>query len=345
MKKLVLILIILLPGLIQAQDAQFSQYFTTTTLINPAFAGITPEIEFSTNYKRAGTQQDQNFFELTQATVVYPLKILTSQEHQIGGIGATVYRERRGFQGIFTSQKVLLSGAYTAKLSTFSNNFLAFGLQAGLVQNKIANEVLTWGSQFNRFFGFDDTLPGELINANNALFPTFNLGVLYTVYDNENLFVRDKSFIVGFSADNLNTPVTGEDDGGQIRKNILYKIFSSIKLSLGPRFYFHPSVLGLSQSNNYQLNLGFYLSTIVNSNRSRTSVLMHVGSWYRQGDSFILLGGFEVQRFRAGVSFDLNSEVFTENIVFQQVNTSYEVSLSYTFASSNRVRKVSNPVF
>lgn len=327
------------------QDGQFSQYFTTNNLINPAYSGIRPEMEFSSNYKRAGTKQDETFFELTQATFIYPLKTLTSQEHQIGGIGGTFFREKRGFNGIFTSQKFLLSGAYTVRLTQFTNSFLAFGIQGGVVQNKLSDDALKWGSQFNRFYGFDDTLPGETLSANNVLYPTINFGVVYTVFDNENIFVRDKSLIVGLSADNLNRPVTAKTEGGDIRKNILYKAFASIKLGLGPRFYIHPSILALSEANRYQFNMGFYLSTVVNSVRSSTSVLLQVGSWYRPGDSVILLGGLEIQRIKVGVSFDLNSEVFTENILFQQVNNSFEVSLAYTFATSNRVRKVSNPVF
>ena len=107
----------------------------------------------------------------------------------------------------------------------------------------------------------------------------------------------------------MNRPVTGKDGGGEIRKNRLYKAFASIKMGLGPRFYIHPSMLALSEANRYQLNIGFYLSTVVNSVRSKTSVLMQLGSWYRQGDSFILLGGLEIERFKLGVSFDLNSNL------------------------------------
>ena len=74
-------------------------------------------------------------------------------------------------------------------------------------------------------------------------------------------------------------------------------------------------------------------------------MLLQLGSWYRQGDSFILMTGFQIEQFRAGVSFDLNSETFTSNEVFRQIDQSFEVSLAYTFAKANRVRKVSNPIF
>ena len=345
MRKLLTILLLSLFEVSLAQDGQFSQYFTTTTLINPAITGIRPEMELSTNYKRGGTLQSDNFFELAQATFIYPLKTVTSQEHQIGGIGGTFFRERRGFQGIFTSQKFLLTGAYTIRLNQLTNSFVAFGLQGGVIQNRISDEALQWGSQFNRFLGFDQSLPGETVNLGTVTFPTANFGVVYTVYDNENIFIRDKSLTVGLSAENLNRPKTGDDADGSIRKNILYKAFGSIKLGIGPRFSLHPSTLILSEGNRYQLNVGTYISTVVNSARSRTSILLQVGSWYRQGDSFIVMSGFQIQQLKIGVSFDLNSETFTSNEVFRQIDQSYEVSLTYTFARADKVRKVSNPIF
>ncbi len=343
MKKLLFIWILCLNHFVFAQDGQFSQYFTTTTLVNPAYAGIRPEMEFSTNYKKSGSLDNDNFFELAQATFIAPLKVTTSSTHQIGGVGATFFRERRGFQGIYTSQKVLLTGAYSIRLSQFIKNYVVFGLQAGIVQNRLSEEVLNWGSQFNRFYGYDDSLQGETIATGAFYYPTVNFGVLYTVFDNQNIYIRDKSLIVGFSAENLNKPRTG--DNSNTRKNILYKGFGSMKLRFAPRFYVHPSVLTLLDQSNLQFNVGCYLSTMVNSVRSRTSVLLQVGSWYRQGDSFIVLGGFQVQHFKVGASFDLNSESFSENVVFSRSNPSYEISLTYIITRSKNVRKVSNPIF
>ena len=96
---------------------------------------------------------------------------------------------------------------------------------------------------------------------------------------------------------------------------------------------------------NVQFNVGCYFSTIINSVRSKTSVLLHAGSWYRQGDSFIVLGGFSIQQLKIGASFDLNSDSFTENIVFSQSDPSYEISLTYIITRSKKVRRVSNPIF
>lgn len=323
-----------------AQDGQFSQYFTTTTLVNPSYAGIRPEKELSTNFKKSGSKERENFFELSQATLTFPIKEVTSSVHQVGGVATTFFRERRGFQGVFTSTKFLLSGAYSLRLSQFVNNFLVFGLQGGVVQNKISDDALTWGSQFNKYFGYDNTLPSETLDFSSVLYPTFNIGALYTIYDHESIYLRDKSLIVGLSADNVNRPKTNE-----IRKNILYRAFGSIKMELGPRLYIHPSTLILLEGGKYQINLGTYFSTAVNSIRSRNSVVLQAGAWYRQGDSFIVLGGMQFDNFKTGVSFDLNSNSFTDNVVFRNTTPSYEISLTYVLAKKKRVRRVSNPIF
>lgn len=343
MRRIFYILTLVLSYSVSAQDGQFSQYFTTTTLVNPAYAGVRPEMEFSSNFKRSGNLDTDAFFELAQATFIFPLKVTTSSTNQVGGVGATFFRERRGFQGIYTAQKILATGAYSIKLSQFIKNRLVFGLQAGVVQTKLSDEVLNWGSQFNRYFGFDDSRQGETIATGAFYYPTVNFGLMYTVYDNENIYIRDKSLIVGISADNLNRPKTGDDSN--TRKNILYKGFGSLKLRMTPRWYVHPSVLTLLDESNLQFNVGCYFSTILNSVRSKTSVLMHAGSWYRQGDSFIVLGGFQVQQLKIGASFDLNSESFSDNIVFSQSNPSYEVSLTYIITRSKKVKRVSNPIF
>ncbi len=322
------------------QDAQFSQYFATKTIVNPAYAGITPEMEFSANYKRSGNKEADSFFELAQATFIYPLRKTTSKTTQLGGVGATFFRESRGFQGIYTSQKFLLTGAYGIRLSQFVKNKLVFGIQSGLVQNSLSDDALNWGSQFNRYWGYDDTLDGETISNGNIYYPVVNFGVMYTVYDNESIYLRDKSLILGLSADNLNQPKTG--DG---RKNIQYRGFGSFKFRTLSRMFVQPSLLVLTEGTNFQLNTGCYLSTMVNSVRSRTAVIIQTGAWYRFGDSIIVLGGFEINEFRVGASFDLNSKSLTENEVFLNTNPAYEVSLTYIFTKQKNVRKVSNPIF
>lgn len=347
MKKIVYISFLFFCLITKGQDGQFSQYFSSPALINPAIVGVIPELEFSSNYKSGGNESSGTFVELIQASLSYPLRTKDIAEKQFGGVGATFFRENRGFRGIYQSQKFLLTGAYTLKISEFNNQYISFGLQGGIVQTGLSDENILWGSQFNRYLseGYDRSLPSENLDGQNVYYPTFNFGMVFTAYDNNNIFVRDRSFTFGISADNLNRPVTGSNENGEIRKQILFKAFGSGKVELSPRFYLYPSFLGTYIGNSYQVNAGTYLTTLVNSVKSRTSILIHIGSWYRLKDSVILLGGFQVNQIRISGSYDLNTSQQGVAAVFGESDPTYELSLTYTLVRDKSYRKVSNPIF
>ena len=346
MKKIVFTLFGLLCSLfLKAQEGQFSQYFASGTVLNPAFTGTVPNLSFNSNYKRGGSPNADSFLELMQVTFTYPFKKTTSRDFQVGGAGITFFQEKRGFEGIYSSRKILLTGAYSIRLSRLSNQNVIFGLQGGVVEHRIDGSSLTWGSQFNRFIGFDNTLLGESIGANPVFYPTFNFGVVYTAFDNQNRYIRDKSLMLGLSVDNLNRPNVGIEGLDGARKSFLFKAFGSSKFPISPRWYMHPSAFVLYSQGNEQINTGLYLSTLVSSPRAQKSVQLQIGSWYRFGDSIIVLTGFEIENLRIGFSVDLNTQSFDINDQLDAQLPTYEVSLTYNLDLSNPLSNISSPIF
>ncbi len=327
------------------QEGQFSQYFASSSVLNPAFTGTIPNLSFNSNYKRGGSPSADSFFELMQVTFTYPFKRTTSKDHQIGGAGVTFFQEKRGFQGIYNSKKILLTGAYAIRLSRLSNRTIVFGLQGGLVQHTIDGTSLTWGSQFNRYIGFDNTQVGEELGANPVLYPTFNFGVIYSAFDNENRYIRDKAFLVGLSVDNLNRANVSIDGLEGARKSLLFKTFASAKINMAPRWYVHPSTYVLYSQGSYQVNTGVYFSTLISSPRSKTAVNLQFGSWYRLQDSIIALAGFEIDNLKLGFSFDLNTQSFDISEQLGADLPTYEVSLTYNLDLSTPLRNISSPIF
>ncbi len=331
--------------ILKGQEGQFSQYFASGTVLNPAFTGTVPNPSFNTNYKRGGSPNSDSYLELMQVTFTYPFKKTTSKDYQVGGAGITFFQEKRGFEGIYSSRKVLLTGAYSIRLSRLSNQNVIFGLQGGLAENRIDGSSLMWGSQYNRYFGFDDTLSGEDIGSNPVLYPIFNFGVIYTAFDNENRYVRDKSIILGVGVDNLNRPNVKIDGLEGARKSFLFKAFGSSKFSMSPRWYVHPSAYVLYSQGTTQINTGLYLSTLVSSPAAKKSVQLQVGSWYRFEDSIIVLTGFEIENLRIGFSLDLNTQSFDINDSLGEQLPTYEVSLTYNLDLSNPFSNISSPIF
>jgi len=337
--------VILFASFSYGQEGQFSQYFASGTVLNPGFTGTVPNLSFNSNYKRGGSPSSESFLELMQVTFTYPIKKTTSKDHQVGGAGLTFFQEKRGFEGIYVSRKVLLTGAYNIRLSRLSNQNIIFGLQGGLVEHRIDGSKLTWGSQFNKFIGFDNTRVGESVGSDPIYYPVFNFGVVYSSFDNENRYIRDKSLLLGLSVDNLNRPNVSIDGFAGARKSLLYKAFGSSKYALAPRWYIHPSAYVLYSQGNEQINTGLYLSTLINSPRSKTSVQLQLGSWYRFEDSVIVLTGFEIENLRIGFSLDLNTQTFDISEAEGADLPTYEVSLTYNLDLSNPLGNISSPIF
>ncbi|MEM9894909.1 MAG: PorP/SprF family type IX secretion system membrane protein [Bacteroidota bacterium] len=331
---------------VNAQEGQFSQYFASSALLNPAMIGTIPNISFNTNYKIGGRRDQESYLELVQATFTYPFQRKTSIDHQIGAAGITFFSERRGPQGIYSSQKVLLNGSYSIQLSKLVKREIIFGLQGGAVQHRLDGSQLQWGSQFSQFIGFDESAVGEDLGSDPVTYPTFNFGVLYYAYDNENAYVRDRSVTLGLSVDNLNRANISFADFDDAQKSYLFRGFGSLKYPIGPRWNIFPSGYVLYSQGSTQINTGLYFSTLVSSVRTRTAVVMQFGSWYRFGDSIIGLVGFAVEDFRVGFSVDYNAQSFDVRREIEGNNIStYELSLTYNFRVRTSFRNVSNPIF
>ena len=295
MKQTIFILTVIFSTLVNGQEGQFSQYQTSWITTNPAFLGTIPTISFNTNFKQAGSKSSTNYFELMQATVTYPFKRVTSKDFQIGGAGLTVFRERRGPQGIYQAQKVLLTGAYAIKLSSVTNQTVIFALQSGVAENRINSDNLTWGSQFNQYIGFDNQKIGESIPTDPVFYPVFNFGVVYSTFDNENYYIRDHSLVLGLSVDNLNKPKISSVGLGNARKKRLIKGFGSAAFPFLARFKIHPSAYVLYSGGRTQVNTGVYLSTFVSSVQAQRALKLQAGTWYRFGDGVILFAGIDLK--------------------------------------------------
>jgi len=347
MKPLLIITTITLSFLCLSQEGQFSQYYASGAVLNPAFIGTNPTVSLTSNYKRTGARSNESFLELMQATISYPFKKRTSRDFQVGAAGITFWKESRGFEGLYTAQKLLLTGAYAIKFSRLSNQTLIFGLQGGMVQNQLDDGGLKWGSQFTRYIqgGFDENGNSEVIGTEPILFPTFNFGIIYSTFDNNNYFVRDKSILVGVSADYLNEPSLEQQGLGIATRSRIFRAFGYANFNLAPRLAIYPSGYVLYSDGNDQINTGVYFSTLISAPRAYNSVMLQAGAWYRVEDSFIFLAGFKLNEIRIGISADLNATSFDISEALGNSLPSYEISITYNLDLSQSFNNVSSPIF
>ncbi|MEQ9423860.1 MAG: PorP/SprF family type IX secretion system membrane protein [Cyclobacteriaceae bacterium] len=344
MKLVMTIILSLSSWAVFSQNTQFSQYYASPIFLNPAFAGIIAEPTLSINHKNSGKINDGSFSDLSQLTLSMPYLTTTTKTLQSGGAALSVFREKRGFNGIYVTHKVLGAGAYSLRLDRLRPQYLTFGLQGGIVINSLDTGPLRWGSQYNPYIGFDDSLPQEDVTANSDAYPVFNFGMIYAVHNHDNIYVRDKSVVVGIAIDNLNVPKTNSGFG-TTRESPVIRLHAASESEINPKTSVHPTLLLLYQSGSYQANVGIYWSRLVSNTLSKKSVLLQVGGWYRLNDSVIGTIGLEVESLRVGFSYDLNTRTFNNNDVTAQNNGALEVSISYRLQKSRSITKISNPLF
>lgn len=347
MRIIKLVFCLLLATAVYSQEGQFSQYFASSLFLNPGYAGLISTINLSTNYKRSDQSVDGSFHELYQVSFTYPLQKITSLKTQSGGVGITASNEKVGIQGLYQTTKVMLNGSYVLPFDRLGTRKLSFGLQGGVVQNKLNYDDLRFGSQYNPYYGYDNILPSESVDFSPNFFPVFNVGAIFSIVDHYNPILQQNTMQVGLSIDYLNQPRYGflvTESGKNLRRPMILKLVGTSKFGLSTRFFMHPSVLIITNQDNYQINIGDYFSTYLDSN---LNTLLQVGAWYRVADSFIFLTGIQYKHINLGISFDLNSKAINPNEVIYQnsFQPSYEVSLSYTFDFSSGPINVLNPLF
>ncbi|SNT07472.1 type IX secretion system membrane protein, PorP/SprF family [Ekhidna lutea] len=327
-----------------AQDGQFSQFFSTSIHLNPAFASFESAPTLKVNHKSAQETKDGSVKQLSLASFIHPLQKTTSRVQQNGGIGLTVVQEKAGFKGVYQSTAALATASYVIPFDVKGLMKLSFGLQGGIVMNKLNTDGLQFGSQYNPYIGYDNTQQGEKLNENGNTYAIFNSGFIFSFTDHENPLLQQNAFLIGISADYLNKPKTRLIANGVGRKASVIKTIATAKIRISRNLFIHPSSLILRKRGQFQFNNGMYFSTYVDP---KATTIVQIGGWYRVNDSFILLGGIRYKNMQVGGSIDFNSSSINSNevIVSDQGNSTFEISFSYSFNKLNSIIKVNNPLF
>lgn len=328
-------------GLI-AQDAHFSQYYSSELYLNPALAGSEPGITFGSNY-RTQWRSIVNPYTTSQVSMIYPFYSKSKEEKHFGGAGLSFYNDKAG-DGNFKTLGVNLNLAYNLELSYRNGGqYLSFGMQGGIIQKNVDYTNLEWGEQFNPYVGFDATVvPDENQLGNGTLYPDLGFGMVY-YYNLSNDFDRKKTAgFVGVSAYHLNTPNESFVSGVEARLPILYKFHGGISFPISSRVTLSPNLLGMLQNDVYHINTGLYMSWKAFSSSSPlledSQVIL--GTWYRHRDSFIFSTGLTHKNYTFGFSYDFNHSSLRHST---HGRGAYEFSLTIRKMKSREYKKISTP--
>lgn len=320
-----------------AQDPMFSQFYSAPLYLNPAMAGAETNMIVGVNYRTQWTNL-QFPYQTGQVSFTYPLITNASTRKHIGGIGGSVFNEVAGQNHNFKTYGVLLGGAYNLQFDKWRNTFISFGLQGGLIQKRLDNGELTWGSQYDPFFGYNSSIVPTINNiTQTTMYPVVNAGI--TIFHNSQKINHGVSSYLGFAVSNLNRPNESMIQNARAELPLLLKLNGGLDIAVSERFTISPNVLWMQQNSISQINAGLYASYSLSTDEK--PIIATLGTWYRIQDSFIGMIGLSKDKLTFGFSYDVNSSTLRYATHGQGA---YEVSLTYRVPKIKGLRRFATPL-
>lgn len=321
MKKITsLISFLVLYSVCNGQEPFFSQFYNASYSVNPAFTGT------AYGYVRAGVNYKNYFNDFDQVQTMAAFTDMSLLENDrnpdYAGVGAVIIRDQSG--KVLNNTRAMLSFSYHNAFGRARNEFLAFGLQAGVDNTSIDFSGLTTQNQWVSGQGLDITLPtGELMQGDNATVLDFNAGLMWYK------FLRNgTSFIFGGSVYHLSQP-DRNFLGGENPINRRYAVHGSAKLPLKKSVNIAPSLFYFYQSGKHIINPGAAVEFEL-----KNKAYVSTGAWLRNLDVAIGMIQLEYNSLIVAASYDLLLSSIADNTR----NGGLEVSVSYLFERNYKKR-------
>lgn len=309
----------------QAQDPQFSQFYSMPLHLNPGFTGSTPMHRFNMAYRMQWPNMPKAFNTMA-LSYDYNLVGLNS------GFGLMFIHDNAGSANLESTN---ISGSYAYKIN-FGNGWVATpGLQFGHVVRSLDYGKLLLNDQIG--FGNSGIAPGtvdpQVLNMDKAGYFDFSTGLL--LYNKRSWF--------GASVYHLNRPNFSLLEGNE-KLPAKYSVHGGLRIPLynGPMnrakvSSVAPSFIYKKQGGFQQVDMGlhFYYEPIM------------VGAWYRgtigkeaynygKQHTAILLMGLNMPQFEVGYSYDL-----ALSQVGPASGGAHEITLTYLFKTkdSNKMKR------
>jgi len=331
-----LLLLVSLPAVVTAQDAQFSQFFASPTTLNPALTGL-----FAGRYRIALSHRSQwgQVLPSAYSTSAFAADFryaLNPKRRGGDSFGAGVYflNDRVSEVGLSNNQ-FMFSGAFHKSLDGRGEQLLSIGGQLGVVQRSLGYGDLTFQDEFDGVTGFVGGSGGEQLPENSVSFGDFQLGLNYSLLPRR----RGIGFFAGLALHHLTRPELSfyaqetADDPVQVT-NTLYRRYSAyvnLRIPTGSDAQLSPRLYVLKQGPHTVINAGSNLRLLL---EDASGTAIHLGAWLRLVDHFDGLGpdsavglvGFEVSSFLFGLSYDVG---ISGRRVSPRHRGAFELSVTY----------------
>jgi type IX secretion system PorP/SprF family membrane protein len=306
-KYLLLIFCILILGgaSLRAQTPYYNQFHQMPLLNNPAAPAMSNEIQVNLGYKSVNVGSGAGVLNTPVFGFIYPIFQRNKRDtSRIGYAGLTVLSDRTGANGLVNTTGAMASFAYNLLLSNSSR--FSVGMHLGYFNRNIDLTRFATGNQWSPNSGrFDNTLPtGETgFTTDSRNYPLVNLGVMYFEEDE----YAENNYYIGFSAQNLNRPITSFYGSSSTEKlPINFNLTLGTTINKNRQVFYTPNLRYIFlASGARQLNVG----TLVHYRlKGGWGTIGHgslgFGAWYSQDNAVITSIELNQPGFNVAFSYD-----------------------------------------
>jgi len=306
--------------IVQAQDLHFSQFFNSPLLTNPANTGFIPSADY-----RLGASYRNQFSSILASpyktvSIFGDAQVFRDRiENGWLGLGGLILSDIAGSGGL-RSNKVYASIAYHQMLG--ESSLLTAGFNMGWVNKRIDQTRLNFPDQFDGKF-FDSNAPTSVQLATTSIsYFDMQAGLNYAYFPNENVYING-----GYSLMHVNKAEENffYSTGDSSRISVRHTGFLNAILKVNDRVIINPNAYYSNQAKSSEFVLGLLANYNLSGPGGETQLI--AGVYYRAGDAFVPMLGFELKNIRFTFSYDAttsslknfnNSQGATEFSVLKQ---------------------------
>jgi type IX secretion system PorP/SprF family membrane protein len=289
-----------------AQDLHFSQWFNSPLTTNPANTGFIPDADY-----RIGA----NYRNQWSAIMSVPYKTMSiwgdaqvfRDRIESGwlGLGGVILRDVAG-SGSLTSTKIYASAAYHQMLGVA--HLLSAGFNVGWANKRINSSELKFPDQFDGKF-FDNKLPTSVVLDQTSInYFDVQFGLNYAYFPTDKLYLNG-----GFSAWHINRPRESFFDsdlsGYDTRIKPRYSGFVNASIKVSDDMIVNPMAYYTTQAKAHEMVAGANLQYRLSADGESQLI---GGLYYRPGDSFIPMIGFEWKNIKLMFTYDATTSSLSQ---------------------------------
>jgi type IX secretion system PorP/SprF family membrane protein len=293
----------------QAQDLHLSQFFASPLTLNPAETGnLLEDYRLGGNFKNQwawANDKNYNYRTFSAYADVALLKGTLPKGDWIGA-GLVILHDNAG-SGRLSVTKIFASAAYHKMLGRAKKYYLSIGVNGGYIQKGIDYDRLYFNSQWNDIVYDTQTPSGE--SGSDALrYFDMSAGLNFTMQVRPNVRLN-----IGGSAMHLLRPQESFYDAAENRLGIRPLAHAGANIRFNEHWHIEPTLLYMNQKSASEFLASMLTGYKLKGNgRSQGKHILYFGAIYRVNDALAPMIGYQFNRTRVIMNYDINLSSLTE---------------------------------